>query len=219
MVDDMERRRSVYKEVWGKLSKVDVSDHIETKMNLSYLSWAWAWGTLMEHYPEAEYYFSEEKFFPDGSCQVECIVDIRGCERKMWLPVMDHRNNAISNPSARQISDARMRCLVKVLAIFGLGHYIYAGEDTPQETTQLKDPPKKKAKKTNGKVKVSDEESGVHIAIRTFITECKDLSELVTYYKENETELDKLKKNNPEIHAACMSEFTKKKEELQSVRN
>ena len=49
------------------------------------------------------------------------------------MPVMDHRNNAIANPDARKISDTKMRCLTKCLAMFGLGHYIYAGEDLPEQ--------------------------------------------------------------------------------------
>jgi hypothetical protein len=50
---------------------------------------------------------------------------------KMQLPVMDNRNNAIVNPDARKISDASMRCLAKCIATFGIGLYIYAGEDLP----------------------------------------------------------------------------------------
>jgi len=119
-----------YKDIWAKLSQVDVSKHVQKKGHLSYLSWAWAWGTLMEHYPNAKY-ISAEKFYPDGSCEVRIDMDIDGCDRHMWLAVMDHVNKAIPNPDARAISDSKMRCLVKVLAMFGLGHYIYAGEDTP----------------------------------------------------------------------------------------
>jgi DNA polymerase III alpha subunit len=50
----------------------------------------------------------------------------------MWLPVMDNRNKSIVNPTSREISDARMRCLVKAIALHGLGLYIYAGEDLPE---------------------------------------------------------------------------------------
>ena len=53
----------------------------------------------------------------------------------MWLPVMDNRNKAVPNPTSRDISDARMRCLVKAIAMHGLGAYIYAGEDLPAPTT------------------------------------------------------------------------------------
>jgi hypothetical protein len=49
----------------------------------------------------------------------------------MWLPVLDFKNKAIQSPNAFDINSARMRCLVKCLAMFGLGHYIYAGESAP----------------------------------------------------------------------------------------
>jgi hypothetical protein len=52
--------------------------------------------------------------------------------RHMWLPVMDHRNKAISNPDKFAINTAKMRCLTKCFSMFGLGHYIYAGEDLPE---------------------------------------------------------------------------------------
>lgn len=123
--------------IWGVLSGINVNDHVEKKQGFSYLSWAWAWGTLMEHFPDSK--FSFERFadgtelfrYPDGSAEVRCALTINGITRSMWLPVMDHRNNAIKNPDARAVNDAKMRCLVKTMALFGLGHYIYAGEDLP----------------------------------------------------------------------------------------
>lgn len=124
------------KDVWGELSSVDVSEHVETKgtgsYQLKYLTWAWAWGELMERFPDSSYEFEPPLFFDDGSCEIWVTVSINGTSRKMWLPVMDHKNNAIIKPNSRQISDTRMRCLVKCLAMFGLGHYIYAGEDLPK---------------------------------------------------------------------------------------
>ena len=123
-----------YAQIWNTLSAVDVSAHVEKKGNLSYLSWAWAWGTLMEHYPQAEIEFDHApQLESDGSATVWCEVRIDDCTRRMWLPVMDHRNSAIANPDAREISDARMRCLVKCLALFGLGFALYAGEDLPAQ--------------------------------------------------------------------------------------
>ena len=117
--------------VWTTLSAIDVSKHIEKKGNLSYLSWAYAWGTLMKHYPDASYCYFEPNIAPDGSVEVEVELTIEGITRRMWLPVMDNRNNSIISPTSRQVSDTRMRCLVKCIAMFGLGHYIYAGEDLP----------------------------------------------------------------------------------------
>jgi hypothetical protein len=61
----------------------------------------------------------------------------------MWLPVMDYKNNAVENPNARQVSDTKMRCLVKCLAMFGLGHYIYGGEDLPTSDDTKEDKPVK----------------------------------------------------------------------------
>jgi hypothetical protein len=123
---------TTFASIWATLSQVDVSDRIEKKQNLSFLSWSWAWGTLMEHYPQAEYCFQEPaEAQRDGSVMVYCTVTIDGLSRQMWLPVMDFKNQAISNPDAVQVNKAKMRCLVKCLAMFGLGHYIYAGEDLP----------------------------------------------------------------------------------------
>jgi hypothetical protein len=118
--------------VFAKLSKIDVSKHIEKKGQLSYLSWAWAWGVLMEHYPESTYAFGDNEIHADGSVTVHCWLSVEHISRPMWLPVMDNRNKSIQNPTSRDISDAKMRCLVKAIAMHGLGHYIYAGEDLPK---------------------------------------------------------------------------------------
>lgn len=123
-------------EVWKTLSAVDVNKHTEKKGSLTYLSWAWAWGVLMEYYPDSSYEFREPVIRSDGTCEVWVYLTISNGEqevsRSMWLPAMDHRNNAVVNPDARKISDTRMRCLTKAISMFGLGHYIYAGEDLPQ---------------------------------------------------------------------------------------
>lgn len=121
------------KSVWATLSAIDCSAHIEKKGQLSYLSWAWAWQTLMEHYPDSTYEYAKPLCFND-TVEVNVSVTVEGVNHKMWLPVMDNRNKSIVNPTTRDISDARMRCLVKCIAMFGLGIYIYAGEDLPEST-------------------------------------------------------------------------------------
>ncbi len=125
--------------VWETLSSIDVSKHIMQKGGLNYLSWAWAWGVLMEEFPDSDYRFEEPVFFENGTCEVWVEVSICGKSRKMFLPVMDFRNKSIQHPTSRDISDTRMRCLVKCLAMFGLGHYIFAGEDLPQARMPDKD--------------------------------------------------------------------------------
>ena len=130
---------SFYKEIWENLSAKDVSKWVTKKKiagaDLSYISWTNAWGALMDEYPESCYSFEEK---PVGNTlETWCTVSIRDGEkvakRDMWLPVMDFRNNSVVNANSRQVNDARMRCLVKCLAMFGLGHHIYAGEDVPDE--------------------------------------------------------------------------------------
>jgi len=126
---------SFTKEVWDTLSAIDVSDRVQKKNGLSYLSWAWAWGELMKVYPDSDYEF-ESKVMENDTVMAYCHLTITNDEgkskkRTMWLPVMDYKNKAIPKPTARDVSDTYMRCLVKVMAMFGLGHYIYAGEDIP----------------------------------------------------------------------------------------
>jgi hypothetical protein len=118
--------------VWKTLSAIDCSKNVEKKGDLSYLSWAWAWQTLMEHYPDSTYAFCPPIFLDNETCEVHVSVTVEGKTHSMFLPVMDNRNKSIANPSTRDISDARMRCLVKAIAMHGLGIYIYAGEDLPE---------------------------------------------------------------------------------------
>lgn len=130
-----QQKHGLAERVWQTLYSINVSQHIEKKGNLSYLSWTWAYQALMEEFPQAQYEI-DDRTYPDGSMEVHCTITIedRGetLKRFMWLPVMDHKNKAIKNPDARQISDARMRCLVKCISMLGLGSYIYAGEDIPR---------------------------------------------------------------------------------------
>ena len=115
---------------YNELRKINVNEHTEKKGQLTYLSWAWAVDTLLQHDSTATWEFPEPKYFGE-SVMVFCNVTAFGKTMKMQLPVMDNRNNAISNPDARKISDATMRCLAKCIACFGIGLYIYAGEDLP----------------------------------------------------------------------------------------
>lgn len=124
---------SASSEVWENLSSIDTSKYTKEKGKLSYLPWAMAWSILMEHYPDASYEFLPEAVLPNGTVECCCQVTIEGVQRAMWLPVMDYKNQSIENPTTREISDARMRTMVKTLALFGLGISLYKGmaEDVP----------------------------------------------------------------------------------------
>jgi hypothetical protein len=155
----MAEKKTTNNSVWEKLSRIDCSEHTEKKQDLTYLSWAWAWGVLKEAYPQASYQVREWNGIPylhDPylGYLVETSVTIEGETLTMRLPVMNSSNKAMKHepyeivckPKNKQpytvaveaatmfdINTAIMRCLVKNLAMFGLGHYIYAGEDLPND--------------------------------------------------------------------------------------
>ena len=130
-----------FKEIWSVLSKVDCNERKKALPNgCTYLSWSWAWEQLMAHYPQAEYSMGEVTEH-GGTIMVWCSLRINGCERTMWLPAMTGYSHAAKkNPDARDVGDARMRCLVKAIAMFGLGYYIYAGEDLPRPDGDEEEP-------------------------------------------------------------------------------
>ena len=131
-------------EIWNELSKIDVNKHKKKRGQFDYLPWNVAISTIMQHYPDISYDFlhytdsngmvKDYIVAPDGSCSVECVVDINGIKRKMYLAVTDFKNRPIKNPSCNDINNTKMRCLTKCIATgYGLGWYIYKGEGLPQE--------------------------------------------------------------------------------------
>ncbi|SPP30970.1 hypothetical protein ARAF_0072 [Arsenophonus endosymbiont of Aleurodicus floccissimus] len=117
---------------------INVNEKVEKQNGLSYLSWAWAWGVLMAHYPESYYYTIDTvSYNNNGSAMVSLTLTVKkgnnDFSRKMRLLVMDYKNQAISNPNAVDINKTLMRCLTKAISMFGLGFYIYAGEDLPEQ--------------------------------------------------------------------------------------
>lgn len=120
-----------------KLTAINVNQHIEKKGNLSYLSWAWAWDCLQRQDPDSEYEYLEPKMFGE-TMMVFCSVTAFGKKRTAHLPVMDYKNRAVPNPDSFQVNTAMQRCLVKAIALHGLGLYIYAGEDLPEGEEQKK---------------------------------------------------------------------------------
>lgn len=117
---------------YSELRKINVNEHIEKKNGLSYLSWAWAVDTLLQNDPTATWYYGQPVTFGE-SVMVFCTVNAFGKSMTAQLPVMDYRNKAIPNPDAMAVNTAMQRCLAKAIALHGLGLYIYAGEDLPEE--------------------------------------------------------------------------------------
>ncbi len=106
-------------------------EYKEKKGKFDYLSWADAWKSVQNNSDSASYTMDEDIVYPDTTREVRSTVTIDGVSHMMWLAVMDHNNRAIKNPDAAAINKSRMRCLVKTIAMHGIGLYIYAGEDLP----------------------------------------------------------------------------------------
>lgn len=233
-----------HEEVWQKLSKIDVGGHTKEKGGLTYLSWAWAWGVLMDNFPDAGFHFFENKVYPDKSVEVSCEVWAGLVHRQMWLPVMDYRNRAIKNPDARAISDAKMRCLTKCIGLLGLGHYIYAGEDLPRqpEPEGEETPAKRSARKAGVKLgndkPVSDgggdldlDNSTEEVAptggssekirvikstILEFIKDAESVESLREFWKDNQDNLKYLAGKDMKGFTEMKEAFVTKKGELSS---
>jgi hypothetical protein len=134
--------------------KLNVNDHTERKGQLTYLSWAWAWAEALKADPAAT--FSVQMFGDSPLCRIGktglvfVTVTMFGKPMTCQLPVMDNRNKAIPDPDAFAVNTAIMRCMTKALALHGLGLYIYAGEDLPEdepkpEAKSFRDTPKQDA--------------------------------------------------------------------------
>lgn len=147
------------KDVFSTLNAINVNEHVEKKntgkVSLSYLSWSWAWAEVKKKYPNASYEIVKfENGLPysyDPKTGYMCYtrVTIDDITHEMWLPVMDSHNEAMLDhertvktkyseykvPACTMfdVNKTVMRCLTKNLAMFGLGLYIYAGEDLPEE--------------------------------------------------------------------------------------
>lgn len=131
-----------------ELYRLDVTEHIEKKANLSYLSWAWAHAEMKKADPDAKITVHE---FPEyiavgdtvqtiykpylndnGGAWVKVSVEMNGRLEKEYLPIMDFKNKSVANPDSMSVNKAIKRCFVKALALHGLGLHIYAGEDLPE---------------------------------------------------------------------------------------
>lgn len=186
----------------SKLLSVNVNEHVEKKGQLSYLSWAWAWAEVLKFDPAAMWVVhqygapgAEQPCMWIGeTAMVHTSVTINGIRRECMLPVMDNKNNAVKLPDARKISDAIMRCMTKAIAMHGLGLYIYAGEDLPEQIETDEDRATREAFEKRG----SELEE-----LASFMVEChqagKDMDAIRVWYdpatwsKDNPTESEERK--------------------------
>lgn len=128
------------KNYFQALNGINVNGKTEKKNGLTYLSWAWAWGEVKKLYPDATYTIYENAdgmfYHTDGrTCWVKTGVTVNGIEHIEYLPVMDFKNKSIPLEAVTSfdVNKAIQRSLTKAVARHGLGLYIYAGEDLPED--------------------------------------------------------------------------------------
>lgn len=127
--------------VWNKLSVIDVSEHVEKKNGMSYLSWAYAWQTLKDNFPDATF----EKhcndmgypcfYDPAGFAFVKVTVSAGGHSQTETFPVLDFKNKGVQGPDSFQVNTALQRALTKAIGYLGL-----ASTFTPVKTFQHRRP-------------------------------------------------------------------------------
>ena len=205
--------------VFEELNAINVNDKTEKKKSgsteLTYLSWTWAWAEVKKRYPDAHYEIMMHDGLPyvydeNTGYMVFTTVTIDGISHMMWLPVMDGANKAMkSKPytystkyngektveaaTMFDVNKTIMRCLVKNLAMFGLGLYIYAGEDLPEteaeEQKTAQEVAKKKLEKIDAgqieELKKTLSENGIDEAFVLSLYKLKDLSDVTNQKLEN----------------------------------
>lgn len=133
---------SFAEKVWTTFQLIDITEHVQQKGKLDYLSWANAWRYVMQTFPESTFEFDEPKMFDNMTGEQWVTVTIREGDHKLtrrwWLPYLNYKNAPVENPNAMQINNTRMRVLVKCLAMLGLGTELYAGEDVPDAQNDQK---------------------------------------------------------------------------------
>src|SRR5271154_5644203 len=134
------------KSLFEILSKMNVSEHVEKKGLFSYLSWPYAVAQLRLSDPSASWEVKRFGGVPflktETGYFVEVAVTVAGVTLSQIHPVLDARNKPIASPTAFDINTSIQRCLVKAIALHGLGLYVYAGEDLPNGEEQPKPEPK-----------------------------------------------------------------------------
>ena len=223
-----DERRAI---MFNALSNLDLSDKCEKREQLTYVSWSNAWSEFKAAYPSATYeilknenglpYFSD----PNLGIMVFTSVTVDDVTHQMWLPVMDSKNKTmklqpytysvwdnykkayvektVQAASMFDINKTLMRCLVKNLAMFGLGLYIFQGDDLPEKSADdtTSSVPQQTVRPVQQPV---DPLAGIKNAINS----ANDVTTLMTFYLDHQGEIEA----NPQIKAL----LTQRKQQLQN---
>ncbi|MBR1378762.1 MAG: DUF1071 domain-containing protein [Bacteroidaceae bacterium] len=231
----LDERRKIY---FDTLYQMNLNDKCEKKENLTYLTWSEAWKAFKSVYPSASYRVicnpdTKMPYFVDPNVGIMVFTEITADELtyQMFLPVMNSSNRAMRlQPYTYQVWDKKnnrytdrtceaatmfdvnktiMRCLVKNMSMFGLGLYIYAGEDVPSD---LSDEEAAEPKKTTRRTKTADAPAAPvdRLApIKAAISNTASTDDLLDLYLQHKNEVE----GNPEIKAL----FTERKQQLKQA--
>ena len=193
----MEKKKSVFE----TLNAINVNGKTEKKNGLTYLSWAFAWGEIKKNYPNATYTIYENangmNYHTDGrTAWVKTGVTIEGIEYIEYLPVMDYRNQSITidKLTSFNVNTAIQRSLTKACARHGLGLYIYAGEDLPEEEKAEQEQPAKTKPtqpKGNQVINAKDDDGleDAYLIMKPQIETCGTLEELKMIWQKSDERL------------------------------
>ena len=223
-----DERRAI---MFNALSNLELSDKCEKREQLTYLSWSNAWSEFKAAYPSATYEILKNKnglpYFSDPNLGIMVFtsVTVDDVTHQMWLPVMDNKNKAmklqsytylvwdnyqkkhvektVQAASMFDINKTLMRCLVKNLAMFGLGLYIFQGDDLPEKSADdtTSSVPQQTVRPVQQPV---DPLAGIKNAINS----ANDVTTLMSFYLDHQGEIEA----NPQIKVL----LTQRKQQLQN---
>ena len=227
------------------LLKLNVNDRVEKKQGLTYLSWAWAWAEALKADPAATFEIQMNDGAPFtivlDSAMVFVTVTMFGKPLTCFLPVLNGANKPITfsgrevqtrnGPITEKIdsfnvNSALMRCLVKCLAFHGLGLYIYAGEDLPEEEASTPQPaqkvapiPKAEASKPVQPTEWDNSDASRKLfadGMIEYASHCTNKAGLNSYWKSNQLQIDSLKQTHPDLYTKVLNHFTNLKATFES---
>lgn len=243
-----DERRSI---MFDALHSLDLSDKCEKRENLTYLSWANAWAEFKSAYPSATYRIIKNPntglpYFEDPAVGaiVFTEVTVDDVTHEMWLPCMSNGNKALkTQPYTYQVWDnykkqyvdknvpaldmmavnkTLMRCLTKNLSMFGLGLYIYAGDDLPEKSndeqgnTDAQTPnsggyQRQQAQPKQQNNRPAQVAPDANAALKAAINATTDIASLISLYLDNTQTIE----SNPELKNL----LTNRKKALQTLNS
>jgi hypothetical protein len=215
------------------LLKINVNEHTEKKNGLTYLSWAWAWTEVLKADPKANWevkLFDGSPLMPvGGTYMVWVTVHMFDKPMTCMLPVLDYRNKPIPTPNSFDVNTSIMRCLVKAIAMHGLGLYIYSGEDLPPdaepEVEKVKPAPKKVVdfKKRPQPTEWDNSDASRKLfadGMLKYADLCTTVDDLNSYWMNNQLQLESLKQTHADLFKGVLDHFsTMKKTFTQGTAN